>query len=396
MVAFIVSIVTLLLLVGFAQEWNRLRTMPRLALAGTGTAESIPGTVGSDLPLISVLIPARNEEQTIGRCLDGVLAQTCPPYEIIVVNDASTDETAAILAHYAQQHAHLHVIQSAPLPPEWTGKAYACQQAATVARGEWLLFLDADTTPQPDLIAALVTHAQRQQLDLLTIFPFLELRTFWERVILPPFLAIIHATFPFERLNAPDVRSDEVIANGQCILVTQHAYQTVGGHGSICGAVLEDVQLARQIRAAGFRTGAAEGIDYLRVRMYTSGRQVFEGLTKNAIAGYLSGGEQSLWSSIRQFLLILAPLWLNIGALGLMFSYGDIQARVVCLAGVFVALVALGFWGMLLWKLYKLPWYYAPLWPFGMICYGCITLYGLWRIRMGHGVIWKGRTYVGT
>jgi hypothetical protein len=197
-------------------------------------------------------------------------------------------------------------------------------------------------------------------------------------------------------MNAPDAQPDEIVANGQCIFVRQQIYRAIGGHSSVYGDVLEDVQLARKLRTAGARVKVVEGLRYLRVRMYTNGREVVNGLTKNAIAGYSSGGVRSLRAGIRQFLLVLAPLWLNLGGLALLSSTGDVQAWVVCCYGAVVALVALNYWRSLLWHLYALPWYYALLWPAGLIGYGCIALRGLWKIRSGHGVTWKGRRYVGT
>jgi cellulose synthase/poly-beta-1,6-N-acetylglucosamine synthase-like glycosyltransferase len=342
-----------------------------------------------------VLIPARNEAHTIARCLDGVLAQEYPAYEVIVVDDASTDGTGAILARYAQQHSHLRVLNSAGPPPGWTGKAHACQQAAAAARGEWLLFLDADTVPQAGLIAALLHRSQRQQVDLLTVFPFLELESFWERAVLPPFRAILHATYPFRRLNAPDVRPDEVAANGQCMLFRSAAYHAIGGHGAVQAAVLEDVHLARATRAAGYRTGAAEGSTYLRVRMYTNRREVFEGLMKNAAAGYTSGGTRAFWVGAYQFVLAFGPFWMLAAGLVLLAQHNPAGWAALGL-GLLVVGTALAYWMTLMRTVYRLPSSTGLLWPFGLACYGIIAARSLWQVRSGRGVIWKGRHYAGT
>lgn len=392
MIILLASTATLLLLVGFARDYLRLRAIPCLA-APASAAMQQPETTCQ--PQVSVIIPARNEAHNIGRCLDGILAQQYAPCEVIVVDDASSDATPQILAAYARNHAHISVLQSGELPPGWLGKPHACQQAASRARGEWLLFLDADTMPQPALLAALLAHARQARLDLLTVFPFLELGSFWERVILPQFQALIRATFPFERLNAPNVRPDEVVANGQCILIRRAAYCQIDGHAAVAGAVLEDVLLARQVRAAGFRTGAVVALAHLRVRMYTNGREVLEGLTKNAVAGYASGGGQAVWAGTRQFLLILAPMWLSAGAVGLHVYEGALRAWLVSGYALLVWLVAISFWAILLQRFYALAWWYALLWPFGMLCYGVIALRGFWRIWSGRGINWKGRTYVG-
>lgn len=383
----VTSSATVLLLAGFAQDMLRLWRMPRL---------SPPDPAPPARPFVSVLIPARNEAHTIARCLDGVLFQTYPAYEVIVVDDASTDATPHILANYVRQHPQLRIVRTTGLPPGWTGKTHACQQAADAAQGAWLLFLDADTIPQPDLIAALVSHTRHQHLDMLTLFPFLELGSFWERVILPPFLAILHGTFPYERLNAPDARPEEVAANGQCIFVRRSAYTALGGHAVVRREVLEDVYLAQRLRAAGFRIGAVDGTRSIRVRMYTNGREVVDGLTKNAIAGFCSGGHRALWAGMRQFLMTLAPLWLLAAGLVLLATSSSNHAWPILLQAGLVILVALTFWATLLRHVYRLPWWHALLWLVGLHCYGLIALRALWRIRSGRGVHWKGRTYAGT
>mgnify|MGYP001028954588 CR=1 FL=1 len=380
------SAATLLLLTGFIQDYMRLRCLPRLARPDISTAPQ---------PYVSLLIPARNEAHTIARCLDGTLRQTYPAYEVIVVDDGSTDATPLILSRYAERERQLRVVASAPLPRGWIGKCHACQQAATAARGEWLLFLDADTVPQPTLIAALLTHAQRQNFDMLTIFPFLELGSFWERLVMPPFQALIYTLFPLARLNAPDARPDEIVANGQCILVRREVYQQIGGHGAVHSEVLEDVRLAQTARASGFRVGAAMGQQDLRVRMYTNGREVLEGLTKNAVAGYRSGGSRSFWAGARQVGLAVGPPDLLIWGGVLVAMQGDVSAWAVLLHGLLVTMIAISFWIWLLRRFYELPWGYALLWPLGVLSYSFIALHSLWRVHSGRGVIWKGRTYVG-
>jgi glycosyltransferase involved in cell wall biosynthesis len=386
MILVFLGLCAVLLLACFAREAARLRTIPRLAAPDA----ALPAP-----PLVSVLIPARNEAHTIARCLDGVLAQEYPAYEIIVVDDSSTDSTGEILARYAQQHAHVRVLNSGGPPPGWTGKAHACQQAAAAARGEWLLFLDADTVPLPGLIAALLDHSRRQQFDLLTVFPFLELESFWERAVLPPFRAILHATYPFKRLNAPDVRPDEVAANGQCILFRSAAYHAIGGHGAVRADVLEDVHLARAVRTAGYRTGAVEGSAYLRVRMYTNRYEVFEGLTKNAAAGYTSGGTRAFWVGAYQFMLAFAPFWLLAAGLVLL-AQGRPAGWAALGLGLLVAGAALTYWILLMRTIYRLPGSTGLLWPFGLVCYGIIAARSLWQVRSGRGVTWKGRRYAGT
>jgi hypothetical protein len=264
-----------------------------------------------------------------------------------------------------------------------------------VATGEWLLFLDADTAPQPTLVAALLNHALGHRLDALTIFPFLELGSFWERLVMPPFLGLITASFPYERLSAPDVRPDEVVANGQCILVRRAAYESIGGHGAVRHEVLEDVQLGQRLRAAGYTIGAATGMEQLHVRMYVNGAEVVAGLTKNAAAGYRSAGGRSFWAMTRLLLQAMGPLWLLGAGLVLVLSEGSSLAWIVLAHGIVLAAVAFSFWAVLVRRLYRLPWFYGLLWPFGLLVYCLIAARSLWLVWSGRGVVWKGRSYAG-
>ena len=371
------------LLLMIAHDARRFGRVPHL----------ITPTHPSHLPLISILVPARNEERSIGRCVRAALAQSYPQIEVIVVDDGSSDRTGAILAEIADPR--LRVLSGRPLPPGWVGKCNACQQLSDAAKGGWLLFLDADTVAEPDLAAALLTSAIARKLDLLTIFPFLELGTFWERVILPPFAALIMALFPIEEMEHPDVRPDQVLANGQCIFVRRAAYAQVGGHAAVRGEVLEDVRLAQAICAAGFRVGIAEGMAYLRVRMYTSGREVVAGLMKNAAAGYRSGGGRSLWAMSRLILTAFGPLWIvAVGLAGLALGAADV-AWAALAGGGLTLLASLALRSVLYRRLYRQPLAYGLLWPCGLLCYMMIAGVGMWRVGSGRGVTWKGRTYPG-
>lgn len=385
MILLTTSGLTLLLLLLLARDFWRLRSAQGLP------AQGLPAT----LPLVSVLIPARNEVLRIGRCLDGVLAQQYPNYEAIVVDDGSTDGTDVLLARAAAHDSRLRVLAGRPLPPGWAGKPNACQQAAEAASGEWLLFLDADTAAAPTLLGATLAHAQRQQLAMLSVFPLLELGSFWERVIMPPFLGVIMAVFPIERLNNPDLPAEQALANGQCILVRRDAYLAMGGHGTVRDAVLEDVHLAQAMRRSGQRVGVAVGLRHLQVRMYTSLAEIVEGLTKNAVAGARAGGGRSIWAGVRLNLLAFGPLWLL--ALGVLIrgQGHDVLGLAILAHGVVAGVAALSLWALMMRRMYQLHPATALLWPLGLLCYDLIALRAAWFVWSGRGIVWKGRAYAG-
>lgn len=386
------SLGTLLLLGAYAQERQRLRRLLQRDIPPVPGDPS--GDPSGDLPLVSVLIPARNEERCIVRCLESVLHQTYPHYEVIVVDDGSTDATPALLACAAHRHPRLRVLRNETLPVGWTGKNYACWRAVAAAQGEWLLFLDADTAASPHLLASIMVAARQQQVDLLSLFPLLEMETFWEQLFLPAFRAMIYAAFPLERVNAPDALPHEVVANGQCLLVRRDWYAAIGGHAAVRNAVLEDVSLGQRLRASGGSVGAAPGLHLIRVRMYTSRQEVLEGLTKNAFAGFRSAGPWAAWRGTRQFGLALGPFWLLLFGGGLTVRRHP-AALAVLAQGALTLLVGLHHWATIARQLYQRPSTAALVWPAGLLGYGYITFRSVWLVWRRRGVRWKGRQYGG-
>jgi hypothetical protein len=212
--------------------------------------------------------------------------------------------------------------------------------------------------------------------------------------MLPPFLAFITTIYPIERFEHPATRPEEVLANGQCILVRRAAYEAIGGHGAVRDKVLEDVHLAQAIRAAGFRVGGAEGLEYLSTRMYHNGREVAEGLAKHAAAGARNSGARSWQAAVWQLALAWGPLTLIwIGAA--LLASGSGEAAFVMAAGVLAWAAGLWLWGAMYRRQYRLNPLYALLWPLGLLAYLVVALCGMWRVRSGRGVSWKGRTYAG-
>jgi cellulose synthase/poly-beta-1,6-N-acetylglucosamine synthase-like glycosyltransferase len=379
--------ITLALLAAFIGEYRRLRkTIP---------PPPAPPPTTVPLPHISIIIPARNEANTIARCLDGALQQEYPHYEVIVLDDHSTDATPSILAAYQEAHERVKVMHGKDLPPGWVGKCYACHQAAAAASGTWLLFLDADTEPQPSLLRTLWSYATTYERDMISLFPFLEVKTFWERLILPAFYTLLRVIYPYERINAPHAQPHDVIANGQCVFVRRDAYHAIGGHEAVKQEILEDVMIARTLRAAGFRVYAAPGFDDIRVRMYTALPEIIEGLAKNGFTGCVKSGVRVMWGGPYLFGLALLP-WILLGIGAGMAVQGAPLAWVVLLQALAVVGGGVWVWGTVLNRLHAVSRWYGVLWSAGMMCYGMITLYGMWRVTRQCGVAWKGRMYHGT
>jgi Glycosyl transferase family 2 len=226
-------------------------------------------------PSVSVIVPARNEEASLRACLESLLAQVGIEFEIIVVDDGSTDGTRAI----AQSFAGVRVIQPGPLPPGWTGKNNAVTAGAREPRGAWLLFTDADTVHKPGSLARALAEAEQHHADLLSYSPEQEVHGFWEKAIMPVIFAELARTY--RPSDVSDPRSPAAAANGQYLLITRRAYDSVGGHAAVATSLLEDVALARAVKSSGRKIFFRFGGDAVRTRMYRTLPQLVEGWTKN-------------------------------------------------------------------------------------------------------------------
>lgn len=234
-------------------------------------ADAGRGTV----PEVSVIVPARNEEASLGVCLESLLAQRGVEYEVVVVDDASTDRTREI----AQSFAGVRLVEADALRPGSTGKCNALAGGARVARGQWLLFTDADTVHLPGSLAASLEEAKQHRAALLSYSPRQEVHGFWEKAVMPVVFAELTRVYRTEEINNPS--SPAAAANGQYLLITREAYDAVGGHAAVIRSLLEDVELARAVKRSGRHIRFRYGGDRVRTRMYRSFAQLREGWTKN-------------------------------------------------------------------------------------------------------------------
>jgi chlorobactene glucosyltransferase len=237
------------------------------------------------LPLVSVMVPARNEEKNIRRCVQSLLAQEYPAFEVLVLDDQSNDGTLAILQEMAATQTRLRVLDGKPGTGVQAGKNWACCQLARQGRGDLFLFTDADTVHRPDSLKQLVTAAIGEDADLLTGFPHQQTLTWGERLLVPFFS---WASLCFLPLGlAYRLRSQALsVAVGQVMLFQRRAYETIGGHASLGALIVDDLALARKIKAAGLRWRVARVADLVSCRMYRSGREAVQGFTKNLFAAF--------------------------------------------------------------------------------------------------------------
>jgi len=228
-------------------------------------------------PAVSVIIPARNEEISLGTCLLSIVSQEDVTFEVIVVNDHSTDRTRNIAASFSD--LGVRVIEAGPLPQGWTGKNNAVAAGARLARGYWLLFTDADTIHRPGSLARSIEEVTRHHAALLSYSPQQIVKTFWEQAVMPVIFAELAASYRPALVSNP--KSAAAAANGQYILIAREAYDAVGGHAAVASCLLEDVALARAVKRSGRTIFFRYADDAVSTRMYRGYAQLREGWTKN-------------------------------------------------------------------------------------------------------------------
>lgn len=375
-----------------------------------------PATAPDDAPFVSVICPARNEARHIDGFVRAALASTYPRFELIVVDDHSTDGTGelaraagiaatGIAAAVGSRPAgsrpagsrpagspdeRLTVIDAPPLPGGWFGKQWACHCGAQRARGEVMLFTDADTRHGPELLVRSINALRRRRSDLLSVAGRQEMMSFWERVVQPAIFATLGSSFGGTEAVSNSTRPQAKIGNGQCLMVRRDTYHALAGHEAVRGFAAEDLMLAQQWCAAGKRVHLVAGLEYISTRMYESLGEIVEGWAKNTF----SGGKHLLPDHplARWLMRVVMPFgpatgWFPLVAL--LLGLAGVAPASWTLFGAAAYGVSVLYW-LAMMRLMEIPLWYAFLHPLGAVVTSWIYLKAAWK---GDRVAWKGRTY---
>ncbi len=257
----------------------RLRSTPSLRDVSTDAPQRFPTS------RVSIILPARNEAAHIAACVRSILASTWPDLELIVVDDHSTDGTATLARDAAGGDPRLTLVSAPDLPSGWFGKQWACHCGAARATGTLLLFTDADTRHAPDLVTRLVRMRESRGAELMSVAGHQAMGTVWERAVQPCVFTLIllryGGTDSVERARS----ASDVVANGQCFMLSRTGYDTLGGHEAVRDFVAEDLMMAQAVWTNGGRVSLVLGIEQLSTRMYDGLASLVEGWGKNVYAG---------------------------------------------------------------------------------------------------------------
>lgn len=284
----------------------RLRTTPSLEDIDVQALSAAP------TPRVSIVLPARNEAVHIAACIRSIRASTWPDLELIVVDDHSTDGTGALAREAAADDPRVKIVNAPDLPAGWFGKQWACQSGAAHATGSLLLFTDADTRHAPELVGRMVRMRERRGAELLSVAGHQEMGTVWERAVQPSVFTLILTRYGGAEAMERATDRRDVVANGQCFMLSRRVYDAIGGHEPVRGFVAEDVMMAQTIQARGDRVSLALGIDRLSTRMYDGLASLMKGWGKNMYAG---GRHAMWWGAVGQRLYPLFLLSFPLGVL---------------------------------------------------------------------------------
>ncbi|MBI9108940.1 MAG: glycosyltransferase family 2 protein [Spirochaetales bacterium] len=334
-----------------------------------------------DGPLVSVLVPARNEEDNIGPCIDSLLNQTYQNYEIIVLDDKSDDATLQILEAYKKKTPNLKVIKGKSLPDDWNGKPHAMHQLAAEASGEYFLFVDADTRHEKDSISWAVTNAEKHHFDLLSGYPLHINHTFGEKLVVPNMYlntALFLPLWGLPFIPLPIIS----MAIGQFLLFKADSYRESGGYETVKKEITEDVYISREMKRQGYKIGLLDAKKHLRCRMYDDFSGAVDGIGKN-IFDFFEKKLAPMIFLIAFFIifLIAPPFWTVI-----LYRTGSPLFNIVY-PGILFFLAG---WGLFL-RHRKQDLFLPLIYP---LMFSMIIIVAVKSIRdfsSGRGYIWKGR-----
>jgi glycosyltransferase involved in cell wall biosynthesis len=269
----------------------------------------------SEAEKISVLIPARNEENNIARLLDGLLSLPYKNMEVLVCDDHSTDRTPAILEEYAKDHPATGWFRGKELAPGWTGKNYACHQLAGKATGEVLLFVDADMELSGDIVARMAGYMKKQRLALLSVFPMQQLISLGEKATVPVMNWILLSLLPLPMVTFSP-RSSFSAANGQFMMFRANTYHKLQPHSILRASAVEDIGIMRLYKKERYRCATLLGDSRVRCRMYAGYREAISGFSKNVLH-FFSGS--LAWAFFYIFFTTFGLLFIGLWSVPMLF-----------------------------------------------------------------------------
>jgi glycosyltransferase involved in cell wall biosynthesis len=301
----VTNLVIAAIMVGISGVWVYFLSFMTKSFRQAPTLESFDRAGASRLPKVSVILPARNEERYIARCLDSLLAQDYSNFEIIAINDSSTDRTGEIMKEYAGKDARVLHISAPPKPEGWAGKNWACHQGYLRAKGEVLLFTDADTMHSSSAMSLAVGQLVSQNLDALTAVPRLICNDFWTKITLPALAIFLHTRFSPLRVNDPNTTTGYFF--GSFFAITRNTYEAIGTHEGVKAELVEDGALGAKVKEDKFRLKMVRGERQIEAVWARDLQTLWHGLRRLMISLYYQNRSGAYMMAAAVFFILFAP-----------------------------------------------------------------------------------------
>jgi chlorobactene glucosyltransferase len=337
-----------------------------------------------DPPMVSVCVPARNEERGIRACLESLLRQNYPNFEVIVVNDHSTDRTGEWIQNLANQDSRLIALEGKDLPEGWLGKPFALTQAFNKAKGDLLLFTDADPVFATDALHTAVYTMKDRNLDALTLMPKAEFGSFWEKAVQPVIFGFIGSLTRFRKVNSSDHNS--AMGFGAFLMFTRSAYEGIGGHEGGKADVLEDVLIAKRLKKSGRKLLVADAKHLFSIRMYYGLHEIWTGWRKNMFLAMQRSVARALYYVFMVLAFLLTP-YLVLGW-NLIAGTGAFWVSLSILGVIMVSVAKIKCCDEL-----GLERKNACLFPLGAVVMAAIMINSMIQVLVFSRTEWRGRTY---
>jgi chlorobactene glucosyltransferase len=338
-------------------------------------------------PLISVLVPARNEEANIGVCLESLRKQDYPNFEILVLDDSSTDATADIIARIAAEDSRVRLLHGQPLAPGWAGKTFACHQLALEARGSWLLFTDADTVHASSMLRRVLGVALLSRAVLISGFPYQRTTSIWQKMALPIMCYFMLLCWMPLWLLQRSRRNMPSVAIGQFLFFSANEYRSIGGHEAVKSRIMEDVWLGREVSRHHYKQLTLDLSSLVSCQMYREFGTMWDGIARWLyVVASLSVVSLVGLMAVVLFLFLAPFLWLVYGLLLAQPAFGWEVLVMLQVAIVFLARFLAG-------RRFSQPKTSIILHPVGMLFLVLVVFYASYQYLTGAGVRWKGRVY---
>ncbi len=346
----------------------------------------IPSDFLKKHPLVSILIPARNEEKNIGRCLRSLTRQNYDNIEILVMDDNSEDATGSIVDGWSKKDSRIKSLKGRPLLKGWKGKSYACHQLSQHAKGNYLIFTDADTLHFPDSISSSIAALLSNDLDALSIFPKQIMVTIHERMVVVFINLAVMAFMPLfliKKIKNPILS----IANGQFILFKRKTYDSIGGHENVKKDIVEDVAISRRVKEYGFRFMIFDGRSNIYCRMYKGFREVVRGFSKFIFASMNYSIIKIIAVISLVMILFLVPLiLLLIGLYSSRWLFIINVNLLIQISIIFIIRIVMTF-------RFRSRIMDIVLHPLSMFYIMALSINSVYQVKYGEGIYWKDRVY---